>query len=96
MANIHPITTKSAQNVPGVLLGKPARTRRQRPRIRTPEQQAETMQVLYRWRDERRAYAAMVEAVKRERRWSGVRSIGLLVAISAVMVFALVAGSGVI
>ena len=93
-AKLKLITT--AQDVPGVLLGKPARTRKPRQRIRTAEQQAETMQALYRWRDERRAYAAQLAAAKHEERWGGARSIGLLVAISAVMIGALVAGSGLI
>jgi hypothetical protein len=96
MASIHPITTKTTQNVPGILLGKPTKIRTRRPRrraVRTAEQQAETMQALYRWRDERRAYAAQLAAAKSEERWGGARSLLILTLLSSVMVGLLAVGA---
>jgi hypothetical protein len=45
---------------------------------------------------ERRMREAQIAAEQHEARWSGIRSVGLLAAISGVMIFTLVAGTGLI
>ena len=62
-------------------------------RERTAEEKAETMRVLYQWRDERRRYAQLAKQAAREERWGGLRSIALFTAMSAVMVGLLLAGT---
>jgi hypothetical protein len=60
--------------------------------VRTPEERAETMRVLYQWRDQRREYANLAKRAAKEERYGGLRSIALFTAMSAVMVGLLFAG----
>jgi hypothetical protein len=60
---------------------------------RTPQQLAETMRVLHQWKTARREYNEQLAAARKEERWSGLRSIGLFAAISAVMIGLLFAGA---